>query len=110
MKAIIAGDDISEYADLNIPFGIYTNSSDYQMGAVIMQKLNYVAYCSIYLFPSRKNYNTMEKELLATRICMEECRGILYGAVISISTYHNNIIFLPIQAQRVDEESLSEEE
>ena len=36
MKAIIAGDDISEYADLNIPFGIYTNSSDYQMGAAIM--------------------------------------------------------------------------
>ena len=72
MKAIIAAAAINIYADPNLPFEIYTDASDYQMGAAIMQNGKCVAYWSQSLSPAQKNYNTMEKELLATVMCMKE--------------------------------------
>ena len=37
MKTSMAFNVLMAYPDINIPFNIYTNASDYQMGAVIMQ-------------------------------------------------------------------------
>ena len=40
MKVMVPADAMSYYPDLNKPFKIYTNASEYQMGATIIQDGN----------------------------------------------------------------------
>ena len=46
MKAIIASNCYNQYVDLNEPIEIYTDASDYQLGAAIIQNGQPIAYYS----------------------------------------------------------------
>ncbi len=49
------------YPNHNIPFHIYTNASDFQMGTVIIQQKSPFPYWSCKLTDPQCNYQTMEK-------------------------------------------------
>ena len=49
MKALIAFDALVVYPGLNEPFKIYTDASDYHMGAVMIQDKRPVACWSVRL-------------------------------------------------------------
>ena len=65
VKAMLAKDIFIRYPDADKPFHVYTNASDTQLGAVIMQEGKPVAYFSRKLTAAQRNYTVMEKELLS---------------------------------------------
>ena len=102
MKALLAKHVIVSYPDHNKPFHMFTDASDYQLGAVIMQDNEPVTYYSKKLNPAPKKYaTTMEKELLGVVAILADYITMLLGAKIHIHTDHKNNKYRNISSQPV---------
>ena len=85
IKTIIAEDAMLHYPDFNKEFEIHTDSSNYQMGAVISQGGRPVAYWSKKLTETQQKYPTTDQELLAIVECLKQYKTMLLGQTIFVS-------------------------
>ena len=93
MKALMTHKPINKYPDYTKRFEIYTDASNYQFNAAIIQDGSPIAYWSKKLTNTQRNYTITEKELLAIVVCMKEYLKILQGGVVCVFTDHKNLTF-----------------
>lgn len=101
IKALIAEEVLLAFPDPNLPYDIYTDASDYQMGAVLMQQGKTVAFFSRKLSKSQLKYPTIDKEMLCIVEVFKEFRTILWGAKIRVHTDHINLTRQNISSHRI---------
>ena len=101
IKQILSKEVLLSYPDFNQPFDIHTDASDVQLGAVISQKGQPIAFYSRKLNPAQTRYTTTERELLAIVETLKEFRNILLGQQLTIYTDHMNLTHKTFNTNRV---------
>jgi hypothetical protein len=81
IKKVIGTEVLLCYPDFYKPFHLYTDASDHQLGAVIMQDKKPIAFYSRKLNTAQKRYTTTERdrELLSAIETCKEYKNILLG-------------------------------
>ncbi|XP_077551039.1 uncharacterized protein LOC144164389 [Haemaphysalis longicornis] len=84
--------------DLNKPFVVQTDASEFGLGAVLLQEwdqvLRPVAFASHTLTPAERNYSVTEKECLAIVFALKKFDMFLDGACFTIQTDHQALSWL----------------
>jgi hypothetical protein len=101
IKAIIAQEVLLAYPDPNKLFDVETDSSDYQLGARIMQEGKTIALFSRKLTDAQTRYPASDKEALCITAVLEEFRPMLYGASIRIFTDRRNLTRTVLKLSRL---------
>jgi hypothetical protein len=101
MRLLMAVNALAAYLGHNKRFDVFTDASEFQLGACIIQEGRPIAYFWYKLTKSQQNYATMEKEMLSIVANLKEFRGMLLGVDIHIFTDHKNLTFDTLKTQCV---------
>lgn len=101
LKATISKETLLAFPDFNKEFHIYTDASDYQLGAVIMQGNKPLAFYSRKLTDTQKRWTTGEQELVSIVETLKEFRNILLGQKLIVHTDHKNILYGNLTNDRI---------
>jgi hypothetical protein len=89
------------YPNFAIPFEIYTDASNKQIGSVIQQNGQPLAFYSRKLTDAQTRYTVIKLELLAIVETLQEYRTILLGHIIKIYMDHKNLTFANFNTDHV---------
>ena len=97
----MAREAILAFPDFSKEFHIWTDASDYQLGAVICQDEKPIAFYSRKLSSAQKRYTTGEQELLSIVETLKEFKNILLGQKLIVHTDHKNLLYDKMSSDRI---------
>lgn len=81
------------FPDFSQPFDIHTDASDYQLGSVVSQNNQPIAFFPRKMNQAQRKYTTIEKELLSISETLKEYKTLLKGQKIKIFADHKNLTY-----------------
>lgn len=100
-KQMVLRETILTYPDFTQPFHIYTDASNFQLGAVIMQKKKPLAFYTRKLNKAQAKYTVGEQELLSIVETLKEFQNILLGQKVIVHTDHLNLLYKKLASNRL---------
>jgi hypothetical protein len=98
IKKVIGTEVLLCFPDFNKAFHLYTDASDHQLGAVIMQDKNSIAFFMKAKYIPKAVYNHRERELLSAIETCKEYKTIMLRHPIIVVTDHKNNTFNGLKA------------
>jgi hypothetical protein len=89
----VSKETLLAFPDFEKEFHVYTDASNKQLGAVVMQEGKPLAFYSRKLNSAQTRYTTGEQELLSIVETLKEFRDILLGQKVVVHTDHLNILY-----------------
>ncbi len=91
VKAAISKSIMLSYLDVNKPFVIYTDASEYAIGGIVTQDDKTISCFPPKLTPAQKSYTTTDQEVLAINETLKHHHNIIYDCDIIIKIEHKNL-------------------
>lgn len=93
LKSLLTSSVVMAHPDVNKPYRLHTDASDYAIGAVLCQVDDrgverVVQYISHQLNPIQRRWATIEKEAYAVVYALQKLRPYLLGAEFTVYTDH----------------------
>ena len=85
----------------NLPFHLYSDASDRQLGATLVQNGKPLGFYTRKLNAVQLNYSVGEKELLGIEEVMKAFEGMVRGFEVIIHTDHLNLLYSKMPNQRM---------
>jgi hypothetical protein len=101
MKAMIAMDAMLYYPDHNLPFEIYTEASDSQLGTALMEKGKPVAYYSYKLNLAQKPMLLWKRNCFLSLLCIKNSMLCCSMQMLWVFMDQKNLTFHNLTSQRV---------
>jgi transposase InsO family protein len=101
IKEVLSQEVLLAFPNFSKPFHVYTDASDNQLGAVIMQEDKPLAFYSRKLNSAQRRYTVTERELLSIVETLREFRNILLGQKLIVHTDHKNLTYEKHVSDRV---------
>jgi hypothetical protein len=89
------------YPDFSKPFDLYTNASDLQLGATLVQEGKPLGFYTRKLNSAQMNYTVGEKELLGIVEGLKAFNGVVRGMNVTVHTDHLNLLYQNMPSQRM---------
>ena len=89
------------FPDFTKTFHLYTDASDRQLGATVVQEGKPLGFYTRKLNAAQKNHTAQERELLGMVEGLKAFEGILRGQDVTIHTDHLNILYTSTPSQRI---------
>jgi hypothetical protein len=101
IKQKVSQETLLAFPDFEKEFHAYTDASNKQLGAVIMQEGKPLAFYSRNLNSAQTRYTTGEQELLSIVETIKEFRDILLGQQVIVHTDHLTILYGKLSNDRI---------
>lgn len=100
-KEMLKKEALLAFPDFTKPFHLYTDASDMQLGATVVQEGKPLGFYTRKLNSAQKNYTVGERELLGIVEGMKAFEGILRGQEVVVHTNHLNLLYSDMPTQRM---------
>jgi hypothetical protein len=101
IKQKVSQENLIAFPDFEKEFHVYSDASNKQLGAVIMQEGKPLAFYSRKLSSAQTHYTTGEQELLIIVEALKEFRNILLGQQVIVHTDHLKKLYCKLSNDRI---------